>query len=95
MPLPDISPEEYLSDLERARLESVAVANRQFEALRVKLLAREAERKKLWGNRYPFVYTTKLQPPPDATPTAPKRKAKKKAASRKKKKAAPHKRKST
>jgi hypothetical protein len=42
-----------LVDLVEAEL--AAVANEQFEAMRLEILAKEEERKSLWGNKFPRV----------------------------------------
>jgi hypothetical protein len=68
------------TDYELARELDSVIANQQFEELRVELLAREAERKRLWGNTYPFVYTRKIQPPPVEEKPKRKPKSKKKVA---------------
>lgn len=44
---------QELVDLVNAELE--AVANEQFEAMRLEILAKEEERKSLWGNKFPKV----------------------------------------
>lgn len=70
------------TDYEIAKELDSVIANKQFEELRKELFAREAERKRLWGNRYPFVYTRNIQPPPHEE--KPKRKRKLKAKSKRK-----------
>lgn len=73
--------ESALNEYESIQEEANLIAQRQFEGLRKELLDREAKRKKLWGNQYPFVYTRYIQPPP--VEKKPKRK-KAKAKTRKK-----------
>lgn len=43
-------PREVLFELER---EEEKLANIQFEEIRLELLSQDAERKRLWGNKYP------------------------------------------
>lgn len=67
-----LSTVDYLAELERTRQEEIALANRQLDKLAQDIEEREAERKRLWGDRYPFCYTSQIQPPEsEQVPEAP------------------------